>query len=111
MNNKESALYKILANVVACCATQTEKSGAMSLDESDVLGKCRAENVVMTRAMLCSMIIYCGYSVTTAAQLLHRTPAAVRHLLELAAQLHKTSRAYRLAEAEATLLCRDIGVM
>lgn len=109
MNNKETELYRILDYVVECCATRVDEQGTMSVTREDVLGKSRAENAVMTRCILVSQIIGAGYSTTTAAQLLHRTPHAIRHLLEVGLQYERTSRAYRIANAEATLKCRDIG--
>lgn len=108
MNNKETELYRILDYVVECCATQVDEKGTMSLTRNDVLGKSRTENVVMTRCILVNQIVSAGFSTTTAAQLLHRTPHAIRHLLEVGTQYEQTSRAYRIANAEATLKCRDI---
>lgn len=109
MNNKEHELYRILDNVIQCCATKVSED-RMSLTADDVIGRSRAENVVMTRCVLVHQIISAGYSTTTAAQLLGRTPHAIRHLLELGSSYEKTSRAYRIADAEATLMCRDISV-
>lgn len=109
MNNKETELYRIVDYVVSCCATQVDDKGTMSVTREDVLGKSRAENIVMTRCILVAQIVGAGYSTTTAAMLLHRTPHAIRHLLEVGSQYEKTSRAYRIANAEATLKCRDIN--
>lgn len=108
MNNKETELHKIVDIVVSCCATQIDDDGTMSLTRDDVLGKSREENVVMTRAILSMCIISAGYSVTTVAQLLHRTPQAIRHLINLGHQYYKTSRAFRIANAEATIKLKDI---
>lgn len=110
MNNKEQELYRIVDYVVACCATQVDDSGRMSVTREDVLGRSRAENVVMTRCILVNQIVGAGYSTTTAAQLLRRTPHAIRHLLEVGMQYEQTSRAYRIANAEATLKCKDLVV-
>lgn len=110
MNNKEVELYRIVDYVVECCATQVDESGRMSVTRQDVLGKSRAENVVMTRCILVNQLIGAGYSTTTAAQLLHRTTHAVRHLLEVGHQYEQTSRAYRIANAEATIKCKDINL-
>lgn len=107
MNNKETELHRILNIVVGCCATDIG-DGKMSLTKDEVLGKSRKENVVMTRCILVMMIVGAGYSTTTAAQLLRRTTHAVRHLLDVGHQYHLTSRAFRIASAEATLKCRDI---
>lgn len=108
MNEKQAHLNSIVNIVVDCCAIEIDDKGTMSITREDVIGKSRAENVVMTRAILCRMIAFAGYSTTTTAMLLGRTEAAVRHLLKLAMQFHATSRAYRIAEAEATLKCKDL---
>ncbi len=109
MNNKENELYRIVDFVVECCATRVDDTGRMSVTRQDVLGRSRAENVVMTRCILVNQIIGAGYSTTTAAQLLKRTPHAIRHLLEVGNQYERTSRAYRIANAEATLKCKEIS--
>ena len=75
MNDKETELYRIVDSVVSCCATQIDAEGHVSLTAADVLGKSRAENVLMARCILVGEISGAGYSVTTAAQLLGRTPA------------------------------------
>lgn len=108
MNDKERQLLRIVECVVQACATQVDDMGTMSLTKEDVLGKSRAENVVMTRCILVSQIVGAGYSTSTAAMLLRRTPQAIRHLLAMSVTYHRSSRAYRIAEAEATLLCRDV---
>lgn len=107
MNNKETELHKIVDIVADCCAMQIAP-GQVSLTSEDVLGESRSENVVMTRCILVSMLRYAGYSTTTAALLLKRRTQTIRHLNELAKSFHETSRAYRIAEAEATLRCRDL---
>lgn len=106
MNNKESELYRILDIVIECCATKVDDD-RLSITREDVLGKSRSENVVMTRCILVSQIIGSGYSTTTAAQLLHRDTHTIRHLLELDYKYLSTSKAYRIAHAEATLKCQD----
>lgn len=107
INNKERELYRIVDNVVRCCATEIEE-GKMSITKEDVLGRSRAENLVMTRCVLAAQIVHAGYSVTTAAQLMRRTVAAVRNMLKMDRCYYDTSRAYRIASAEATLLCKGV---
>lgn len=107
MNNKESELHRIVDIVVGCCATDVG-DGKMSVTCEDVLGPSRSENVVMTRCILVEQILGAGYSVTTAAQLLKRTVQAVRHMREMGENYRRSSRAYRIADAQATLLCRDM---
>ena len=47
MNDKETELYRIVDSVVSCCATQIDAEGHVNLTVEDVLGKSRAENVLM----------------------------------------------------------------
>lgn len=108
MNNKECVLCKIIDIVVSCCATPIDENGTMSVTKDEVLGKSRSENAVMTRCVLVSQIIGAGYSTTTVANLLHRTPHAIRHILDTGYKYQETSRAYQIAHAEATLKCKDI---
>lgn len=61
-------MYRIIECVVRCCATQIDSDGRMSVTVEDVLGKSRAENVLMTRCILVGEMVGAGYSVTTAAQ-------------------------------------------
>lgn len=105
MNDKENELYRIVDIVVECCAQKVDDDGTMSVTKEEVLGKSRKENVVMTRVILAEMIVYAGYSVTTAAQLMHHTNAAVRKLLAKAQDFRRSGRAFRIAEAEATRRC------
>ena len=109
MNNKARYLHTIVSVVVECCVTEIG-DGEMSLSEEDVLGQSRAENVVMCRSICVMLMVGAGYSITTIAQLFHRTPHAIRHLLEVGHRFHVTSRAFQIASAEATLRCRDISV-
>ena len=107
MNNKESELHRIIDIAVKCCATQIDDKGTMSLTKEDVLGKNRTENVVMTRCILVCLILHEGYSISTIAQLLNRTIPAIRHLEKLSNTFFKTSRAYRIAIAEAVVMLED----
>ena len=107
MNDKEKELWRIIDNVIKCCAI-TNPDGTLSITREEVLGKSRAENLVMTRCMVVEQMIHAGFSITTTAQVLNRTVQAVRHLEKLAFNYLKTSRVYRLATAQATLLNKDV---
>ena len=107
MNDKETALYNIVDIVVACCATEIAE-GVMSLTRDDVLGSSRNENVCMTRTILVNQLLWAGFSVTTVATLLNKTTHAVRHIQRKHDDYVKSSRAYRIADSEATIRCRDI---
>lgn len=51
MNDKEKELWRVIDNVVKCCAMEMP-DGSLSITREDVLGKSRAENLVMTRCMV-----------------------------------------------------------
>lgn len=107
MNDKEREVYRILDNVVASTAIQIDEEGTMSITKEDVLGKNRTEAVTMTRCIFAAQMIHAGYSVGTIGKILHRSAPTIRHLLALDIQYIKTSRAYRIAMSQATLLNRD----
>jgi len=107
MNDKEKELYRIIDNVVKCCAIEL-KDGSLSISREDVLGKSRAENIVMTRCIVVEQMLHAGFSVTTIGQVLNRNVSSIRHLRDLAYDYLSTSRVYRLATAQATLLNKDV---
>ncbi len=75
MNDKEKELWRVIDNVIKCCAIELP-SGELSI--------------------------------TTIATVLNRTVPAVRHLCKMAYSYISTSRVYRLATAQATLLNKDV---
>lgn len=46
MNDKEKELWRVIDNVIKCCAIELQ-NGELSITREDVLGKSRAENLVM----------------------------------------------------------------
>lgn len=106
MNDKEKTIYQVLDIVVDCCSMDID--GRPSVSAEDVLGKSRQSNIVLTRCIFITQMLFLGYTTATIALLLHRSETAIRHLLEVAHQSRLTSKAYRLAEAEATLRCKNI---
>lgn len=106
MNNKQENLNQIVDIVVDCCSF--DFNGRKSMSRADLLGKSRSENFVMSRCILTHMIINAGYSVTTAAMLLSRSQQAIRHLIDMGHNYLKTSRAFRLANAECASKCKDL---
>ena len=100
MNAKERELHRIVDIVVGCCSVSFGRGVR-------VLGKCRGEVLTMTRCILASLVIAAGFSVSTLAGLTGRTATSARYLVSLDRQFHKTSRAYRIASAEAAGLCRE----
>lgn len=79
MNDKEKELWRVIDNVIKCCAIELQ-NGELSITREDVLGKSRAENLVMARCMVVEQMIHAGFSITTIATVLNRTVSAVRHL-------------------------------
>lgn len=110
MNDKEKEIYRVIDNVVKCCAVELP-DGTLSISREDILGKSREENIVMSRAMVVEQMIHAGFSVTTIAQILNRNVGSIRHLRKLAYDYISTSRVYRLATAQATLLNKDVEPM
>lgn len=55
MNDKEKELWRVIDNVIKCCAIELP-NGELSITREDVLGKSRAENLVMTRCMVVEQI-------------------------------------------------------
>lgn len=98
MNDKEKEIYRVIDNVVKCCAVELP-DGTLSISREDILGKSREENIVMSRAMVVEQMIHAGFSVTTIAQILNRNVGSIRHLRKLAYDYISTSRVYRLATA------------
>lgn len=107
MNKKEELIYSIIDNVIKCCCV-TKSDGIVSITREDVIGKSRAENIVMTRCLIVEQMVHAGFSITTIGLILNRTVQAARHLLRMSSQYYETSRAFRLATSEATLLNKDI---
>lgn len=79
MNDKEKELWRVIDNVIKCCAI-TNPDGTLNITREEVLGKSRAENLVMARCMVVEQMLHAGFSTTTTAQVLNRTVQAVRHL-------------------------------
>lgn len=106
MNNKESKIYEILDIVVSACRITEEENGVTA---ENVLSKCKKENVVMTRAIFVTQLMFLGYSSTTIATILHITEQGVSNILNKAHEFRRISWAYRVAEAEATLKVRKLA--
>ena len=74
----------------------------------DVVGKSREENVVLTRCLVVEQMVHAGFTISTIAFILNRTVQATRHLLKMSNDYYESSRAFRLATSEATLLNKDV---
>lgn len=107
MNKKEQLIWSIIDNVISCC-TITKADGTRSITREDLVGKSREENVVMARALVVEQMVHAGFTITSIASILNRTVQATRHLFKMSTEFYQTSRAFRLATSEATLLNKDV---
>lgn len=107
MNKKEQLIWSIIDNVISCCSI-TRADGTRSITREDLVGKSREENVVMARALVVEQMVHAGFTITSIACILNRTVQATRHLFKISAEFYQTSRAFRLATSEATLLNKDV---
>lgn len=107
MNKKEELIWKVIDNIINCCAV-TRIDGVKPISREDVVGKSREENVVITRCLVVEQMVHAGFTISTIAFILNRTVQATRHLLKMSAVYYETSRAFRLATSEATLLNKDV---
>lgn len=107
MNKKEELIWKVIDNVISCCAI-TRVDGVKSITREDIVGKSREENVVMTRCLVVEQMVHAGFTISTIAFIINRTVQATRHLIKMSTDYYETSRAFRLATSEATLLNKDV---
>ena len=107
MNKKEELIWKVIDNVISCCAI-TRIDGAKSITREDVVGKSREENVVITRCLVVEQMVHAGFTISTIAFILNRTVQATRHLLKLSTDYYETSRAFRLATSEIRRMKMEI---
>lgn len=58
----------------------------------------------MARALVVEQMVHAGFTITSIAYILNRTVQATRYLFKF----YRTSRAFRLATSEATLMNKDV---
>lgn len=107
MNNKQTVIHDIIKAVYDSCVVDIDDDNK-SFELSDITGNNRKESVVMTRCILVHQLIIAGYSIDTIAKILHRTEPAIRHLMKIGIDYARRSKAYNIANAQATLLCDSI---
>lgn len=71
MNKKEELIWRVIDNVINCCAV-TRIDGAKSITREDVVGKSREENVVLTRCLVVEQMVHAGFTISTIAFILNR---------------------------------------
>ena len=103
MNQKQTTLNNILDIVISCCATEIDGESFITSDR--VLSHDRHEVIIMTRCILANQIVRAGFSVATVAIYLHRTLPCARHILKEGVLLRRSSRAYKIADDEASRTC------
>ncbi len=107
MNRKETLIWSIIDNVIIACDIP-RADGTHSITREDIVSKSREENVVLTRALVVEQMVHAGFTISTIAFILNRTVQATRHLLKMSNDYYQTSRAFRLATSEATLMNKDV---
>lgn len=107
MNRKETLIWSIIDNVIIACDIP-RADGTHSISREDIVGKSREENVVMARALVVEQMVHAGFTITSIAYILNRTVQATRHLFKMSTEFYQTSRAFRLATSETTLMNKDV---
>lgn len=69
MNKKEELIWRVIDNVINCCAV-TRIDGAKSITREDVVGKSREENVVLTRCLVVEQMVHAEFTISTIAFIL-----------------------------------------
>ena len=100
MNRKSEIMNEILEMVLKCCAVNMGKQQDVTISKEDVLGKCRAANLVEARCLLVTQLTQAGFSTQTIATMMGKSTTAVRNLRKIANEYHRNSRAYRIIEEE-----------
>lgn len=108
MNKKQSAIDKILEAVLECC--NMDSDGATIITAEMVRSKDRHDNVLMTRCIFVTQMMFMGYSRCTTAAYLHRDQKSIGNILAQAEQYRATSRAYRIADSEVTLKLKELNL-
>lgn len=106
MNDKEKLFHEIV-ETVARCTSYTLKDGTQSITAADILGRCRRENVAMARNIAVGMLVAVGFSISTCATMMQRSPPAIRNMMRADTQMQETSMVYRLATRQARTESRN----
>ena len=107
MNRKETLIWSIIDNVIVACDIP-RADGTHSIIRESIVSKSREENVVMARALVVEQMVHAGFTITSIAYILNRTVQDTRHLFKMSTEFYQTSRAFRLATSEATLMNKDV---
>lgn len=106
MSDKQDLIDEVLQIVVDCC--NVEVDGEHVITKAEIVSKRRDDAVCMTRCIFVAQMMCLGFSRTTIAKVVHRSERSIGDLLKKAYEYKKTSYAFRLADAEATLRMKSI---
>ncbi len=108
MNVKETLITTALDNVVKGCSVESY-SNIKSITKEDILGKSRAQLVVIARCILVKVLVKLGFPLITIAELLHKSKNTVRNLLTIGDQYMKTSNVFKLVYEDVLNSCENIN--
>lgn len=106
MSDKQELIDEVVAIVVDCCAIDVD--GEHVITKEEIISKSRDENICMARCILVAQLMCLGFSRTTTARVIHRSERSIGDILRKAYEYKKTSYAFRLADAEATIRMKDV---
>lgn len=92
-------MEKIINAVIDCCKSSMCNDTMITKD--NLLGRSRRENICIARAILVSILIKEGYTVSTISSLLNRTTQGIRHIIKMDYYLKKHSKCYNIMANEA----------
>lgn len=103
MKNKEDFINSIFDKVLQIYSTSNDK-----LTHNDIRGKSRNENVIIARCLLTNQLATKGFTVTTIAKAMNRSPQSIRQTLRKAKTYRRYSNLYRRLEESITTACDSI---
>ena len=81
MNKKEELIWRVIDNVISCCAV-TRIDGAKSITREDVVGKSREENVVLTRCLVVEQMVQRNMNKSELKEKIRRMKMEIQELEE-----------------------------
>ena len=106
MSAKETLITTAIETVVKSCSVDSY-SNIKSITKNDILGKSRAQIIVMARCILVKVLVKLGFSLITISELLHRSKNTIRNLLVIGDQYMKTSNVFRFVYEDVLKACEN----
>lgn len=106
MNDKNSAIHKIIEIVVEECTGTLNSDNIVT--KNDVLGKCKRENAIIARCLFVAQLRCAGFTESDIAAILGRQKRAVHEILSKAYDYKKKSKMFRITDAKITLAINEI---